>query len=174
MQRSQNCHELLMGDGRFFLYYLYMLPTSLNPDRTMSLSPYHDLRIGPAEKAQQRVLVVDDEENVGLIVQQGLKKLPNFTVKLARSAEQALHLCREAPFDLMITDYRMPGTDGIALASQIREMYPQTIILMLSAQSDDELHQQAAQVAVRQIFDKPVEISEIREAVRRALEEEGC
>ena len=119
----------------------------------------------------QRVLVVDDEINVGLIVQKGLKKLPNCEIKLARSAEQALALCQEAPFDLMITDYMMPGTDGLALASQIREQYPQTVILMLTAHNNDELYQQASQVAVQKIMNKPVEITEIRQIVSQALDQ---
>lgn len=124
----------------------------------------------PVKLVEQRVLVVDDEENVGLVVQQGLNKLPNYTVKLARSAEQALAFCREAPFDLMITDYQMPGTDGMALASEIRKMYPQMVVLMLTAHHDEELHRQAAQAAVQRVLDKPVEITAIREAVSAALE----
>jgi CheY-like chemotaxis protein len=146
-----------------------MLADTLNPGRTMALTPDQNLE-EPIKSVELRVLVVDDQENVGLTVQQGLKKLPNYTVKLARSAEQALAFCREAPFDLMITDYEMPGTDGIALASQIREMYPQTVVLMLTAHHDDELHQQAAQAAVQRVLGKPVEITEIREAVRQVLE----
>lgn len=136
----------------------------------IKLSACSQLQDDPVRNLERRVLVVDDEENVGLIVQQGLKKLPNYIVKLARSAEQALAFCQEAPFDLMITDYRMPGTDGIVLASQIRAIYPQMVVLMLTAYHDDELRQQAAQAAVRRILDKPVEIAEIREAVEEALE----
>ena len=117
----------------------------------------------------QRVLVVDDEVNVGLIVQNGLKKLPNCEIKLASNAEQALALCQEAPFDLMITDYMMPGTDGLVLASQIRKLYPQTVILMLTAHNNDELHQQASQVSIQRIMNKPVEITEIRQVVLQVL-----
>ena len=136
----------------------------------LTLLPGED-RVMPAILPVQRVLVVDDEENVGLIVQKGLKKLPNCEIKLARSADQALAFCEEAPFDLMITDYMMPGKDGIALASQIRQMYPQTVILMLTAHNNEELHQQASQVAVQRILNKPVEIAEIRQAVSQALEQ---
>lgn len=123
----------------------------------------------PVVSVVQRVLVVDDDENVGLIIQNGLKKLPNCHIKLARSAEQALAFYEEDPFDLMITDYMMPGGDGIALAFKIRQKYPKTVILMLTAHNGIELHQQALQAAVQRILNKPIEISEIRQAVSQAL-----
>ena len=129
-----------------------------------------DNNVIPAVLPVQRVLVVDDEENVGLIVKNGLKKLPNIDIHLAHNAEQALALCQESPFDLMITDYMMPGRDGLALATQIRQMYPETVILMLTAHSNDELHQQASQVSVQRILNKPVAIAEIRQAVSQALD----
>lgn len=124
----------------------------------------------PAAQPKQRVLVVDDDEHVGLIVKNGLKKLPNCDIYLAHSAEQALALCQEATFDLMITDYMMPGSDGLALATQIRHLYPEIVILMLTAHNNDELYQQASQVDIQRILNKPVEISEIRQAVSEALD----
>ena len=125
----------------------------------------------PAVSQVQRVLVVDDEENVGLIVKNGLKKLPNCDVHLAHNAEQALRLCQQLPFDLMITDYMMPGRDGLDLATQIRQMYPETVILMLTAYNNDTLHRQASQVSVQRILNKPIAISEIRQAVSQALDQ---
>ena len=118
----------------------------------------------------QRILVVDDEVNVGLIVQKGLKKLADCEIKLANNAEEALALCEEAPFDLMITDYMMPGTDGIALSSQIHQLYPQTIILMLTAHSNDELLDWVSEGPVQHILNKPVEMVEIRQTVSQALQ----
>ncbi len=122
-------------------------------------------------RRKYRILVVDDEENVGLIVQKGLKKLPNSQIQRAVSAEEALAHCQEAPFDLIITDYMMPGIDGIALAAQIRQLYPQTVILMLTAHNDEQLHQHASQVSVQRILNKPIEIAKIRQAVSQALQE---
>ncbi|WP_420628831.1 ATP-binding protein [Candidatus Leptofilum sp.] len=143
--------------------FIVQLPVPVTPAGE-SVSVTH------ANLPPQRVLVVDDEINVGLIVQKGLKKLPNCEIKLARNADQALALCQEGPFDLMITDYMMPGTDGLALAGQIRELYPQTVILMLTAHNNDELHQQASQVSIQRIMNKPVEITEIRQAVSQVLD----
>lgn len=118
---------------------------------------------------QQRILVVDDEENIGLIVQRGLKKLPNFIVKFAQNADQALAYCEESPFDLVITDYIMPGQNGIALAAHIKKLYPKTVILMLTARNDDELYRQAKEIEIQRVLDKPVEINEIRKIVSQAL-----
>lgn len=120
----------------------------------------------------RRILVVDDEENVALIIQDGLEKLPNCEVSVATSGEEALRLFEQNPFDLLITDYKMPGTDGMALSSRVRELYPHTAIIMITAYGDHMLRQQAIDVSVRCVLDKPVKLEEIRNVALEALEHE--
>jgi CheY-like chemotaxis protein len=117
----------------------------------------------------QRILVVDDEENVALTLQAGLESLPDCEVAVATSGEQALDLFQQQPFDLLVTDYRMPDIDGISLASRARELYPEIAIIMVTAYGSDALQQDAARESILQVLDKPVSISEIRQAARQAL-----
>jgi CheY-like chemotaxis protein len=121
----------------------------------------------------QRILVVDDEENVALTLQAGLESLPDCEVAVATSGEQALRLFRQQPFDLLITDYRMPDIDGLALAAQVRELHPQVAIIMVTAYGSDALQQDAARSAILHVLDKPVGIAEIRQAARQALYQVG-
>ena len=75
----------------------------------------------------------------------------------------------ENTFDLLITDYHMPGMDGIALAAHVRQSYPQTAVMIITAYGNDALREQAARASVRRVLDKPVELVEIRRAVLEAL-----
>jgi CheY-like chemotaxis protein len=119
--------------------------------------------------AQRNILVVDDDESVALSLQDGLATLPNCGIVLATSGDQALQIFKRQPFDLLITDYDMPGMDGIALARQVRQLYPQTAIIMITAYNGDLLRDQADSIDIRCILDKPAGLVEIRSAALQAL-----
>jgi CheY-like chemotaxis protein/anti-sigma regulatory factor (Ser/Thr protein kinase) len=120
--------------------------------------------------ALRRILVVDDEENVALTIQDGLERLPGCQVAVSASGEEALSLFEQTPFDLLITDFRMPGTDGMTLAARVRQRYPHTAIIMITAYSSDLLYEQAKEHAIRRVLNKPVQLEEIRQVALEALE----
>jgi len=116
-----------------------------------------------------RILLVDDEENVILTMKAGLQVLLDCEVTTATSGQQALRLFEEKPFDLLITDYKMPGMDGMTLSTRVRQSYPHTGIVMITAYGDDDLRRQAAQVPVQYILDKPVNLPDVRMAILEVL-----
>lgn len=138
--------------------------------RLPALSP--TAQVGqPAEGSVilRRILIVDDEEGVALTLRNMLKRLPNCEIAIAASGEQALQLFEQKPFDLLITDYKMPGMDGLTLATRIQRLYPQTAIVMITAYGNDELREQAARASIRGILNKPVGLADIRKAALEAL-----
>lgn len=126
-------------------------------------------RFTEGETTLQRVLIVDDEKFVVLTLGEALSSLPNCEVTTATSGAEALKLFRQQPFELLITDYRMPDTNGIDLAKRIEKLYPDTVIIMITAYGDDMLREEAAQSPIRRIMDKPVQIAEIRDVTMEAL-----
>ncbi|MBI5031671.1 MAG: response regulator [Chloroflexi bacterium] len=118
----------------------------------------------------RRILIVEDETNQAYVLRLGLRKVPNCEVVTAISGEQALRLFQREPFDLMITDYQMQGMNGMTLIEQVRKDYPATATMLLTAYSSTELHEQASQVLVHRLLDKPVGLEEFRAAVLEALE----
>ncbi len=119
---------------------------------------------------KQRILIVDDEESVVLTLRSGLRRLPNCEVMTATDGEQALQLFACEPFDLLMTDLNMPGMNGLTLASHVREMYPETAIIMITAYGNEMVQAQAKEISVHCILDKPVELAAIRAAAMEALE----
>ena len=118
----------------------------------------------------KRILVVDDDERVLLVFHDALMRLGcEFEIVTARNGREALEKAREAPFDLIITDLRMPDVDGIALTEAIREMDTGVVVIWMTAFGCHTFRDEAARLAVYRCLDKPVEIGEIREAACQAL-----
>jgi CheY-like chemotaxis protein len=148
-----------LGQGSCFTVKLPAMPSVVNKDQPATHSA-----------APRRILVVDDEENVALTIQDGLEKLPNCEVAVATGGDRALQLFAEKPFDLLITDYKMPGTDGMTLSARVRQLYPHTSIIMITAYSNQLLQQQATDFSIQCILDKPVKLEEIRTVALETLE----
>ncbi len=141
------------------------LPRS--PLEALIKKPSNQMR--PDTQQAWRILVVDDEENVARTLQSNLKRLPNCEAFVANNGEQALQLLAQQPFHLVITDYRMPGMDGITLAARVRQLYPSVVIVMMTAYFSEDLQSQAAHVSIWKILDKPIEISTVRSVAVEAL-----
>src|SRR3954452_24299827 len=77
------------------------------------------------------VLLVDDNSD-GLLVRRALLQEAGCLVHTARNGKEALKLFEGAKFDLLVTDFRMPGMDGIELIQHIREHDPNARVILLS------------------------------------------
>jgi CheY-like chemotaxis protein len=120
-----------------------------------------------------RLLLVDDEPDILETVDALLAvEFPGVSVTLAPTGEAALQRLREGRFDLMITDYRMPGMDGAALANEAAKEWPEMGILMITAYIDaktlQEIHQRAPDL---EVLAKPLQIEEFVAKVRAKLTE---
>ena len=92
----------------------------------------------------QPILMLDDEAHVAQTFQAGPESLPNCEVETAASDEQALRAFGQQLSDPLITDYEMPGTGGVTPATRVRQLYPWTVIVMITAYSNDALREQPA------------------------------
>lgn len=134
-----------------------------------ALSAESQLPMPQQSTVMRRILIVDDEESVLLVLREGLETIPNCIIRTATNGEKALELLEQESFDLLITDYKMPGTDGMTLATRVRQFHPQITIILITAYSSDELREQAARIAIRHVLDKPVRLSEVRSLAAKAL-----
>src|SRR5207247_4486566 len=83
------------------------------------------------------VLVVDDDQTLRGVLSSWVHSF-GYYVHEAGTAEDALDTLAEVPADVALCDVNMPGQDGLWLASQIRERYPCTAIIMATAARDIE------------------------------------
>lgn len=102
--------------------------------RRSSTAPTIDLAID-VERPRRRVLVVDDEPSIGAVVGQVLGE-DGFEVTWVESAEEALTQFQAKPYPVVITDVVMAGMDGMELLRQIKDLLPETEVIIMTSQSD--------------------------------------
>ena len=84
--------------------------------------------------SKKRILIVDDEKKVAFFLQESLEDLgDNYEVISAETAEAALQQIESQPFDLIITDLRMPGINGLELMKRVRDISPETRTILITA-----------------------------------------
>ena len=117
-----------------------------------------------------RILIVDDESGVRQMMADTVRRFDeDYEVEEAGDGEEALSMLDDS-FHLVITDIRMPGMDGVELASRIRERYPDMIIFMLTGYAEFEYARAAIRSSVSEYLLKPVSVQALREAIAKAAD----
>lgn len=115
-----------------------------------------------------QVLVVDDEAIVVSLIRDTLED-EQFRVRTASAGHQALELLRQEPVDLLISDIRMPGMNGIELARAARELLPDLAVIFVTGYADLNSAKDAIQQGAYDYIMKPFDLEEMRTAVQKAL-----
>jgi CheY-like chemotaxis protein len=85
-----------------------------------------------------RVLLVDEDDDVLAVTREFLEhENDGFEVETATSAADALDRLDTQQFDAVVTDYRMPRTDGLTLAGEIRDRHPDVPVVLFTAHQDE-------------------------------------
>jgi CheY-like chemotaxis protein len=108
--------------------------------------------------AMIRILVVDDNPDMAETLADILE-LKGFTVHAAASGAEALEILQDQPVDILLTDVKMPGMNGLELYRETRKLYPRLITIFMTAYSADELIQQGMAEGVKTILDKPLDMN---------------
>jgi two-component system, NtrC family, response regulator AtoC len=122
-----------------------------------------------SDKRSGRVLVADDEEGVRTFVAEALERDGHEVVQAADGAE-ALRAAREEPFDVVITDLKMPKMDGMSLVRTLRTEQPDTELIVLTAFGDVATAVEAMKLGVFDYLQKPLSgPAAVRDLVKGAL-----
>ena len=116
-----------------------------------------------------RILVVDDDASLRRVLQVQLEQ-EGYVVASASSAQQTLSMLQIQPYDLVISDLRMPEVSGLDLLRQIRLRYPEAIVIILTAFGTVETAVEAMKAGAYDYLTKPVHPDELSLVVGRALE----
>jgi HD-like signal output (HDOD) protein/AmiR/NasT family two-component response regulator len=115
-----------------------------------------------------RVLFVDDDRNLLDGLRRALRRPPGWELDFVDGGAEALKRMEAAPFDVVVSDMRMPGMNGADLLIAVKERWPQTVRFILSGYSEAEAVMRTVPVAHR-FLTKPCEAARVKEAVERAL-----
>ncbi len=118
---------------------------------------------------QSRILVVDDEERLCRSLESLLTKA-GYDVQTALDGKEALRLYADASFDLVISDIRLPGMDGIQLLQEIRKQTPDAMVILMTAYASLDTALAAINMGAYDYLMKPIEFTQLKLATKRALE----
>ncbi len=109
----------------------------MNASLRVRFPPVTDSRRGRTERTSKRILFVDDEANIREGLRRSLRPLrQEWDMRFAADGQEALRLLAEEPCDVLVSDMRMPGMDGVRLLEEVSARHPETVRIVLSGQAD--------------------------------------
>ena len=119
----------------------------------------------------KRILIVDDEESIRLLLRRILESNPALEMTLAASGDEALKLAAERPNDLILLDLLMPGLGGIEALTRIRggSVNKKTPVLVVSVLADPSTRMVCQSLGVRGFLAKPIDRRAVIDAVNEAI-----
>jgi PAS domain S-box-containing protein len=154
--------ESQVGEGTQFTLHL---PVSSDITAKNGIHP------ASLPRGTERVLLVDDEEDLVVIGSEMLQRL-GYRVTAITVSSDALETFKQDPFrfDVVVTDYNMPGLTGDRMAREMLSVRRDTPIIVCTGFSEVFDQQRAQALGIRQILMKPVTMQAIAQAVREVLE----
>jgi CheY-like chemotaxis protein len=112
---------------------------------------------------QQKILLLDDDQQMLDLYQDLLKQLPSKPeVHVSNSGARAIALLDSEPFNLLITDLRMPRMDGLQVLAIVRRKFPHLRIIVLTGVLDEEYRSRAYAQGVELFWQKPASAEEVK------------
>ena len=119
-------------------------------------------------ESHERILVVDDEEHVRILFSRVLQK-EGYEVDCAASGSQAMEKLTSDSFDLVLTDLKMNGIDGLDLVKKGKTISRGLPFILLTGYGTAQTAASAAKEGADVFLMKPIDINELKLAVRKAL-----
>jgi len=114
-----------------------------------------------------KLLIVDDDKNTRDGLQRALRR--GYDVHLAESGDRALAMLSTQDFDILLSDVRMPGMDGLTLLQRARARQPQLVSILLTAYGNVEIAVEAMKAGAYDFLMKPVNLDHLEMLLQRAL-----
>ena len=106
----------------------------------------------------EKILIVDDDLALLRALPQSLQhRLPNLEIRTAGDVHDALSAAAASEFDCVLCDIRMPVIDGVALMVKLRELRPQTPVILMTGAGEDRLRRQALHAGASAFITKPLD-----------------
>ncbi len=116
-----------------------------------------------------KVIVIDDEVNAAAALETLLRE-DGYEVSRAHDAREGLALLERTDADVVLTDLRMPGMDGLELLTRIKEIRPEVMVLLMTAYGTVKTAVKAMKLGAEDYLGKPIDVEELEVVLERVLE----
>jgi len=118
-----------------------------------------------------KILVVDDEAPIREMIRKGLSQMGGINVEVAQSGLEAIDKIEKEVFDLVLTDLKMPGMDGIELLKTIKGTRPEVMVILMTAYGSIETAVEAMRIGANDFITKPIDLNELLIHISKAQKE---
>ena len=119
-----------------------------------------------------KILVVDDDQGMREFLEILLAR-EGYDVALASGGKEAIGLCKKHKFDLAITDLKMPKVDGIDVLKTIKEISPETMVILITAFASGETALAAMKEGAHDYLEKNFDVEDLKTVIKDALSKQG-
>ena len=116
-----------------------------------------------------RIVVIDDEVNAATALE-ALLRDDGYEVQKAHDGRSGLQLLEKTEPDVVLTDLRMPGMDGIELLAKIKELRPETMVVVMTAYGTVKTAVKAMKLGAEDFLGKPIDVEELEVVLQRTIE----
>jgi DNA-binding NtrC family response regulator len=127
-------------------------------------------QIPTAGRTRLRIMIIDDEPIVCKRLKSALQKV-GYTVETFTDSASALNRLKEAAFDIIITDLKMEGADGMQVLMKAKELSPRTRVIVITGFATMETARESFHKGAFDFVAKPFKLGDILECVRRIEED---
>lgn len=117
-----------------------------------------------------RLMVIDDEPIVCRRLKQILEK-SGYEVDAFSDGASAIRALEETPYDIIVTDLKMEGMDGMSILESVKQSSPSTKVIMITGFAEMETAKEALRKGVFDFISKPVEVDVIKDVISKAWNE---
>ncbi len=119
---------------------------------------------------KKHVLIVDDAKDILFLLTHSVRRMsPDYEVSTATDGPTAIAQIQKRTFDLIITDYMMPGMTGLQLVQEVRQISPQTQVVLMTAYDSAALRTQVEDMQLGGFVGKPFTVPQVVKMVERII-----
>ena len=118
-----------------------------------------------------KILLVDDDEWIRDSLSMYFESR-RCNLKTLETAEEGLEALKKQDYDIIVTDYRLPGMDGLEFLRRIQDSHPQAMKILITAYRSEDVVSEAIRIGIHEFIDKPFTTKTIEESLSRLLEEQ--
>jgi len=93
-------------------------------------------------------------------------------LKVLETAEEGVEALKKQAYDIIITDYRLPGMDGLEFLRRIQDSHPQAMKILITAYRSEDVLSKAIRIGIHDFIDKPFTAKTIEDSLSRFLQEQ--
>src|SRR5262249_4844186 len=139
-------------------------------DQLRRRAPHHRARHdGRSEAVSEKILITEDDEDLAFVIREALVR-PGYDAEVAPTAGALLDRLKASQYDLILLDVRLPDMDGLDAIPRVRDLAPETPIIVMTAHGTRQIAMNAVGRGAYDFFTKPLKMSEFQVVVARALD----